>query len=227
MLQATYTQGNWGDFWLLMVGSQIVNLTLGPSFGHDLCFGCPNGSYEPTLDIYVPRVFQWYKDCLNSMGFDPWNLSPNIRDSNSQSGSSLGSVKVHSLTLSCTPRSMRCDSQDSLLARPLASLCLGREPKAKVVTQNHFQFLFHCSYGILCLHYNNLLILHGKPKSYQFFLQLLLFNLCITYFAHAHFSNSHNKTWKFATHLIFMVKCHMEIVPIPSRSSHFSSLMWV
>jgi hypothetical protein len=57
------------------------------------------------------------------------------RGSNSQSGSSLGSVRVHFLTLSYTPWSMKCDSQASLLACTFASPCLGREPKAKVVTK--------------------------------------------------------------------------------------------
>jgi hypothetical protein len=33
---ATYTQGNRGQF--LVVGNQTANLTLGPSFGHNLCF---------------------------------------------------------------------------------------------------------------------------------------------------------------------------------------------
>jgi len=65
-------------------------------------------------------------------------LSENSRvhwDSSSQIGScSLGSVKVHSLALSCTLGSMRCDSRASLLAFTLASPCLGREPKARVVT---------------------------------------------------------------------------------------------
>jgi len=55
-------------------------------------------------------------------------------DSNSQSGNSLGSVKVLSLTLSYTPRNMRCDSQASFLALILASPCLGHEPKARVAT---------------------------------------------------------------------------------------------
>jgi len=41
-------------------------------------------------------------------------------------------VRVHSLTLSCTPESTRCDSWASLLALTLASPCLGREPKARV-----------------------------------------------------------------------------------------------
>jgi len=51
MSHATYTQGNWGDSWLLVVGSQIVNLTPSPSFGHNLCFRCPNERCNPILDI--------------------------------------------------------------------------------------------------------------------------------------------------------------------------------
>jgi len=57
-----------------------------------------------------------------------------VKDSNSQSGNSLGSVRIHSLTLSYTPKSMRCDFQACFLAHNLASPCLGREPKARVVT---------------------------------------------------------------------------------------------
>ncbi len=48
MSHATYTQVNWGDSWLLVVGNQTTNLTPDPSFGHNLCFGCPNGSCKPT-----------------------------------------------------------------------------------------------------------------------------------------------------------------------------------
>jgi hypothetical protein len=51
MWHATCTQGNQGDSWLLVVESQIANLTLGPSFGHNLCFKYPNGPYEHILDI--------------------------------------------------------------------------------------------------------------------------------------------------------------------------------
>jgi hypothetical protein len=138
MLHVTCTQGNRGDTWLLVVGSQIANLTPSLSFVHNLCLKCPNGSCEPISDIYVPRDFQWYKELFNSMGFDPLQLffedSGVNWDSNSQSGSSLGSVKVHSLTLSCTPRSMKCDSRASHLARTFTSPCLGREPKARVAT---------------------------------------------------------------------------------------------
>ncbi len=56
-------------------------------------------------------------------------------DSNSQSGSSLESVEVHSLTLSHTPRSMKCDTRASLLAYTFASPCIGCKLKAKVATQ--------------------------------------------------------------------------------------------
>jgi hypothetical protein len=51
------TQGNRGNFWLLVVKNQVANLILGPSFGHNLCFRYPNGSCKPILDIYVPRSF--------------------------------------------------------------------------------------------------------------------------------------------------------------------------
>jgi hypothetical protein len=51
MPHATCTKGNRGDFWLLVVGSQIVNLPPDLSIGHNLCFKCPNGSCEPILDI--------------------------------------------------------------------------------------------------------------------------------------------------------------------------------
>jgi hypothetical protein len=61
------------------------------------------------------------------------------RDFNSQNGSSLGSMGVHSLTLSYIPKNIKYDSRASLLARTFASPCLGREPKAKVATIKSFQ----------------------------------------------------------------------------------------
>jgi hypothetical protein len=65
------------------------------------------------------------------------SLSKNLEvkwDSNSQSGSSLGSAKVHSFTLSCILGNMRCNSQVSFLAHTFVSLCFGRELKARVIT---------------------------------------------------------------------------------------------
>jgi hypothetical protein len=72
------------------------------------------------------------------MSFDPLQLpSENSRfhwDLNSQSGSSLRGSRVHSLTLSYTSGSMKCDSWASLLDHTFASPCFGRKPKARVVT---------------------------------------------------------------------------------------------
>ncbi len=81
MSHATCTKGNWGDSWLLVVNSQIGNLIPDPSFGHNLCFKCPNGSCKPILDIYIPRDFQWYKEIFNLMGFEPCNHFLKIQES--------------------------------------------------------------------------------------------------------------------------------------------------
>jgi hypothetical protein len=51
MSHATYTQRNRGDFRLLVVGSQTANLTPDPSFAHNLCLKCSNGSCKPILNI--------------------------------------------------------------------------------------------------------------------------------------------------------------------------------
>ncbi len=119
-----------------MVGNQIGNLTSGLSFGHNFYFKNPNGSCKLILDIHVLRAFQWYNELINQMSFDPYNHPEYLEvhwDSNFQSGSSLGIVGVHSLTLSCTPGNMKCDSQASLLAHTFASPYLGHKPKVKVV----------------------------------------------------------------------------------------------
>jgi hypothetical protein len=69
------THRNWVDSRLLMVGSQIASLTPGPSFDHNLCCRCPNGSCEAILDIYISRPFQQYKECPNARCFDPCNFA--------------------------------------------------------------------------------------------------------------------------------------------------------
>jgi hypothetical protein len=72
------------------------------------------------------------------LSFDPWNCSLKfckfIWDSNSHHGSSLGSVRVHSLTLFALPGA--CDVTPGSLPWPatLQPPCLGREPKARVAT---------------------------------------------------------------------------------------------
>ncbi len=89
MWHATYTQVSQGDSWVLVVGNQFDNLTpdpsfghltLGPFFGHNLCFIHLNGSCQPILDIYDLKVFQRYKEILNPMDFDPWNRSLKVRE---------------------------------------------------------------------------------------------------------------------------------------------------
>jgi hypothetical protein len=62
-----------------VVKIQIGTLTSNPSFGHNLCFKCSNGSYEPILDIYVLRDFQWYEKIFNLMSFDPYNCPLKIQ----------------------------------------------------------------------------------------------------------------------------------------------------
>jgi hypothetical protein len=58
MSHVVCSQVNRVDSRLFLVRSQTANLTPGPSFGHNLCFRCPNEQLEPILDIYVPRAFQ-------------------------------------------------------------------------------------------------------------------------------------------------------------------------
>jgi hypothetical protein len=46
------------DSRVLVVGSQIANLTPGPSFAHNLGYKCPNDQCEAIFDIYASRPFQ-------------------------------------------------------------------------------------------------------------------------------------------------------------------------
>jgi len=59
----------------LVVGSQTTSLTPDPSFDHNLCYKCPNGSCEAILDIYTSGTFQRYKECLNARCFNPCNCA--------------------------------------------------------------------------------------------------------------------------------------------------------
>jgi hypothetical protein len=128
--------GNQGNFWLLVVGSQIDNLTSGPSFGHNLCFNYSNGSCEPTLDIYIPRAFQGYNEIFNPMSFDPYNHPLKIRESietpTPKMGVHLGMRGFLHILLHSHEHEMWLSG--SLLARTFASPCLGHEPKARVAT---------------------------------------------------------------------------------------------
>ncbi len=124
---------NRGDSWLLVVRSQIDNLTLDLSFGHNLCLKCPNVSCEPILDIYVPRNFQWYKELFNSMGFDPCIRSMKIWESLrtliSKMGAHLGVwgfIHSHSPTLS---RAWNVTPALHIWLAPLQALALVVSPR--------------------------------------------------------------------------------------------------
>jgi len=122
MWHMTYLQGNQGDFRL------FSNLSLDPSFGHNLCFKYPNASCEPILHIYIPLTFLWYKELFNAMGFNAYSHSLEIRESIETPTSKVG---IHLWvwrfipSFSHTPKSMKCDYLGSFLAHTFASPCLG------------------------------------------------------------------------------------------------------
>jgi len=124
------SQVNQVDSRLFLVRSQTGSLIPDPSFGHNLCFRCPNEQCEPILDIYVPRSFQWYKERHKPLNFDPWNrflkLQESTRTPFPKVGIALGVwgfTLSYSLTLSYTPGSMWCDSRASSWPAPLRPLC--------------------------------------------------------------------------------------------------------
>jgi hypothetical protein len=151
MSHTTCTQGNWVNSQLLVVGNQIVNLTPDLSFGHNLCFKCPNEWCEPIINIYVSIAFQWYKLLLKPLGFDPCNHSLNIWES---IGTPPPKVEALLGVWRFIPHTF-LHSWASLLARNLASPCLGHEPKARVVTKllTYFTSLTHLT----------MFFLHGWP----------------------------------------------------------------
>jgi hypothetical protein len=66
---------------LTHTGIRSASLTPDPSFNHNLCCRCPNGSCEAILDIYTSRPFQRYKKHFNARCFDPCNRVSNFWES--------------------------------------------------------------------------------------------------------------------------------------------------
>jgi hypothetical protein len=122
MWHVTCTQGSQGDSWLLMVGSQIGNLTPDPSFGHNLCFNHPNESCEPILNTFMFQEF--FNDIKNFWTQWVWPMRYfKIQESIGTTTPKMGvHLKVwrYSLTFSFTLMNMKCDYWASLLARTLA-----------------------------------------------------------------------------------------------------------
>jgi hypothetical protein len=79
------SQVNWVDSRLFMVESQN-----GPSFGYNLCFKYLNEQCEPILDIYILRVFQYYKERHKLLSFGPWNRSMKFQESTETPSPKMG-----------------------------------------------------------------------------------------------------------------------------------------
>ncbi len=75
------THQGWVDSQLLVVGSQIGNLTPNPFFCHNLCCKCSNGSCKAIFDIYTSIAFQWQEKRLKARCFDPCNWTLKFRES--------------------------------------------------------------------------------------------------------------------------------------------------
>jgi hypothetical protein len=122
------------DSWLLVGRNQIGTLTPYPSFGHNLCFKYSNGSCEPILVSYISKYFQLYKKLFDPMSFDLWNTSLKIWDS---MGIPIPKVGIHLGMCGFIPShswECKCDFWIALSAHTFPCLCLGHEPKVRVVT---------------------------------------------------------------------------------------------
>ncbi len=81
VLHSTYTHRDRVNSRLLVVESQTISLTPGPSFSHNLCYKCLNGLCKAISDIYTSIPFQRYKEHLNARCFDPCNCILSFQES--------------------------------------------------------------------------------------------------------------------------------------------------
>jgi len=72
-LHFTCTHQGRVNSWLLVVRSQTASLTFDPSFCHNLCYKCPNGSCEAIFNIDTSIAFQWNEERFKARCFDLWN----------------------------------------------------------------------------------------------------------------------------------------------------------
>jgi len=132
------SQINRVDSWLFLVMSQNGSLTLDLSFGHNLCFRCPNEQCKPILDICVPRAFQLYKERYKPLRFDASNCSLKFWESTGTPSPKVGvALGVWGFTPSHFLALLGVGDVtfDLLLgSHPYNPFCLGREPKARVAT---------------------------------------------------------------------------------------------
>jgi hypothetical protein len=83
------------DSRLFVVGSQTASLTTGPSFDHNLCCICPNGSCETIFDIYTSRPFQRCKEHLKARCFAFCCRALKLRESRRTSSSHFWECESH------------------------------------------------------------------------------------------------------------------------------------
>jgi len=108
----------------------------GFSFGNNLCFRCPNEQCKLVLDIYIPRAFQWYKECHKPLSFELWNCSLKFRESIGTPSPKVGvALGVRGFTPSHFPTLPGvCDVTPGLPLgpQPCNPFCFGCKPKARV-----------------------------------------------------------------------------------------------
>jgi hypothetical protein len=126
------------DSRLFVVRSQTASLTPNLSFCHNLCCKCWNESCEPISDIYTSIDFQWYKELLDvsvlTFAIALWRFE-----------------STPGLQLPKGELIWECESSFSHSSWPvhLRPFCLGREPKARVVTQQHWSNILTLNWNLI------------------------------------------------------------------------------
>jgi len=95
VLHSLYTHRDWVDSRFFVVGSQIANLTSGPSFAHNLCCRCPHGSCKAIFGIYTSRPFQWYKEHFKAKCFALYCWALKLRESSRTPNSHFWECESH------------------------------------------------------------------------------------------------------------------------------------
>jgi hypothetical protein len=130
------TQGNRVDSRLLVVGSQTANLTPGPSFAHNLCCRCWNGSCEAIFDSYASRPFQRYKHHFKARCFGPCNRVLSFWESRRTPKSPFRECECHPHT----PSKWGCDTNPFVLVG-YVGYKLGSKGTKKGMTLYHIGYV--------------------------------------------------------------------------------------
>jgi hypothetical protein len=137
---STYTHRRRVDSRLLVVGSQTTNLIPGPSFPHNLCFRCPNGSCEAIFDIYASKPFQQYKKHLKARCFDPCNRVMSFWESRRTPKSPFRECECHPHT----PSKWGCDTNYSSIVTRHGLMCVSIFP---LKSDSIIDDLYGCPFG--------------------------------------------------------------------------------